>query len=99
MTTIMGLYLSSLVFLKREKPMSVIVLHGIFSIIGFGILLFYYYPAAQKSLFLFTGATVFGVILLYQHLTHKTFTKWFCFAHGILTIAGLVYLADLIWRQ
>lgn len=96
MTTILGLYLSTLVFIKREKPMSVIAIHGILSITGFGIL-FYYYPITQKSLLLFTAATAFGVSLLYQHLTNKKYTKWFCFAHGILTITGLIYLANIVW--
>lgn len=93
-TTIMGLYLSLLVFLKKEKPMPVIIIHGLLSVSAF-IILFYYYPDSFKSMMLFLLGNMFGVILLYQHLTNKKFTKWFCFGHGILAIAGLFTLTDL----
>jgi hypothetical protein len=90
-TTVMGLYLSACVFLHKKKPFIVILLHGIFSIIGFTILISDY-PASFMSVIMFLIATVFGVCLLYQHLTSKPFTKWFCFAHAILSIAGCVFL-------
>lgn len=93
-TTLMGLYLSSLVFKNREKPVSVIIIHGILSLMGFAILLFYY-PASLTSLALLGTATLFGLMLLYQHLTQKKYTKWYCLAHGILTIAGLLFVIEL----
>ena len=90
-TTVMGFYLSGCVFLQKKKPLIVILLHGIFSIIGFTILISDY-PASIMSVVVLLSATVFGVCLLYQHLTSRPFTKWFCFAHAVLSITGCVLL-------
>jgi drug/metabolite transporter superfamily protein YnfA len=98
LTGVMGMYLSSLVL--RSKPPSdvVIVVHGMFSLAGFGIL-FAYLPESLNTILLFALATVFGVILLYQYLTGKKYTAWLCYAHGIITIAGFVFLLLFALRQ
>jgi hypothetical protein len=90
-TTIMGLYLSACVFLKRTKPASVIIIHGILSITGFLILILRY-PETLFYVLLLLIATGFGLCLLYQEINNKPFTKWFCIAHGILSITGCVFL-------
>jgi len=97
-TSIMGMYLSSLVLRNKPASNEVIVVHGLFSIVGFGILLAYL-PASFISISLFAVATVFGVILLYQYLTDKKFTFWLCYAHGIVTIAGFIFLLLFVWQQ
>ena len=91
MTTILGLYLSSLVLRNKQTPKVVIVIHGILTFTGF-VLLIFYCPESLKSIILLSIATVCGLILLYQDLTGKKFTKWLCFAHGFLTVAGFVLL-------
>jgi len=91
LTTILGLYLSSLVIRFKQTPKVVIVVHGILSMAGF-ILLLFYCPGTVIITLFFMVATICGVILLYQDLTGAKFTKWLCYAHGIMTIAGLVLL-------
>ncbi len=93
-TTIIGLYLSSLVLRNKQTPKALILIHGLFTIAGF-TLLSYCYPASLKSILFFSVATLCGLVLCYQDLTGKTFAKWLCFAHGILTIAGFVFLLVL----
>lgn len=90
-TTIMGMYLSSCVFLKKDKPWAIIISHGILSITGFTILIIQY-PETVMSIVLLLLATGFGVCLLYQHLKGLPFTKWFCILHAILSIGGCVLL-------
>lgn len=94
-TTLMGMHLSSCVFLERNKPWWVIIFHGILSITAFTILITQY-PETIMSIFLFFLATGFGICLLYQHITGRPFTKWFCFAHAVLSIAGCVFLIRFV---
>jgi len=97
-TSIMGMYLSALILRNKPASNEVIVIHGLFSMAGFGIL-FAYLPASLMSISLFAVATLFGIILLYQYLTDKKFTFWLCYAHGITTIAGFIFLLLLVWQQ
>ena len=90
-TTIMGLYLSSLVLRNKKTVNLVIVIHGVCTITGF-ILLFTYYPESLKSIVSFSIATFFGLILLYQDIMGKKFSKWLCFVHAFFTIVGFVFL-------
>lgn len=98
LTTIMGLYLSSLVLRNKETPKLVIAIHGIFTITGF-VILFYYYPASLNSILFFLTATLCGLVLLYQDLADKKFSKWLCFAHGFLTLVGMIFLLMLSSKQ
>ena len=94
MTTIMGLYLSSLVLRNKQTPKAVIIIHGLFTITGF-IFLASFYPSSLKSILLFFIATMCGLILCYQDLTGRKFSKWLCYAHAILTIVGFIFLLGL----
>lgn len=98
MTTILGMYLSSLVLRNKETPKSVIVIHGLFTITGF-VLLSNYYPESLDSILILSIATLFGLILLYQDLTGKVFSKWLCFAHGFMTVVGFIFLLMLASQQ
>lgn len=91
LTTLMGMYLSSCVFLEKDRPNFVIILHGILSITGFTILITHY-PETILSISLFFLATGFGLCLLYQDFNGIPFTKWFCVAHAALSIAGCALL-------
>ena len=90
-TTILGLYLSSLVLRNKQTPKAVIIIHGMFTITGF-VLLFIYYPEAIISILFFSIATLCGLILLFQDITGKKFAKWLCSAHGLFTVAGFIFL-------
>ena len=91
LTTILGLYLSSLVLRNKQTPKVVIVVHGVLSISGFVFLIFYC-PASLIITLCFSIATVCGLVLLYQDLTGVKYSKWLCYAHGLMTIAGFVLL-------
>ncbi len=97
-TGLMGMYLSSLAM--REKPSSkpVILVHGFFTIGGFWIL-GAYIPESFNSILLFAAATLCGLVLLYQDLTTKNYTRWLFYAHGIITIVGFVFLLLLSLQQ
>jgi hypothetical protein len=97
-TSIIGMYLSSLVFRGIETSVSAIKIHSALSLVGF-IILFRYYPASFTCIFYFSAATVCGVILLYQDLTGQLFSRWLCYAHGIFSIAGMIYLLVLTSHQ
>lgn len=90
-TSILGIYLSSLVLRNKPSSQPVILIHGLCSISGFAILISYW-PASLCSILLFAVATICGLILLYEDITGKPFTRWLCYAHGIITIAGFVAL-------
>lgn len=98
MTTIMGLYLSSLVLRNKQTPKGVIIAHGLITITGF-ILLSSFYPPSLKSILFFSIATMCGLILCYQDLTGKKFSKWLCFAHAFMTITGFIFLIRLASGQ
>ena len=91
LTTILGLYLSSLVVRNKQTPKVVIVVHGVLTISGFVFLIFYC-PATLMITLCFSIATICGLVLLYQDLTGVKFSKWLCYAHGFMTIAGFVLL-------
>lgn len=93
LTAILGMYLSSRVLRGLSSVKPVIIIHAVFSIIGFCLLLLEY-PKTGKSLLWLTLATGCGVILLYQDMTRQKFTKWLCYAHAVFTIVGLVYLCQ-----
>lgn len=93
-TTIMGLYLSSCVFRNKQTSKVMIFIHGVITIIGF-VLLINYCPGSLTSILYLAIATLCGLILLYQDLTGMKFTKWLCYAHGILTLIGIVFLFQL----
>lgn len=94
LTTVLGMYLSSLAIRDKQTPKGVIIIHGLLSIAGFG-LLSSYWPSSSQSIWLFSVATMSGLVLLYQDLTGKKFTKWLCYVHAFLTIAGMVFLVKM----
>ena len=94
LTTVLGMYLSSLAIREKQTPKGVIIFHGLLSIAGFTILSFAW-PLSCKSILLFTVATMSGLVLLYQDITGKRFTKWLCYVHAVLTLAGMVFLIRL----
>jgi hypothetical protein len=91
LTTILGLYLSSLVLRNKQTPKVVIAVHGVLTLSGFVFLIFYC-PATLMITLCFSIATILGLVLLYQDLTGAKFSKWLCYAHGFMTIAGFVLL-------
>jgi len=93
-TGIMGIYLSRLVLRGNPSSKPVIIIHGFFTIIGFGIL-FSYLPESLNSMLVLAVATSCGLVLLYQDISGKKFTFWLCYAHGIITITGFVFLLSI----
>lgn len=93
-TGLMGIYLSWLVLHNKPSSKSVILFHGLFTIAGF-MLLAKSLPEALVSIIILSLATCCGLILLYQDITGKKHTRWLCYAHGILTIAGFICLVLL----
>jgi hypothetical protein len=93
-TGLMGIYLSSLVMRGKLSSKPVILFHGLFTIAGF-MLLSKCLPASLPSIIILSLATCCGLILLYQDITGKKHTRWLCYAHGILTIAGFILLIEL----
>jgi hypothetical protein len=96
-TTLLGMYLSTLAIRRKQTPKGMIIIHGLLSIAGF-MLLSAYWPDSVHSILLFAVGTLSGMVLLYEDLTGKKFTTLFCYVHAILTISGMIFLIGMLNR-
>lgn len=99
LTAIIGIVMLSFV-LQGKKPSRVLVFtHGPLAIAAV-ILLFVYssdhHPIPLESIVLFLIAATGGFILIAHDLMGKTIPKWLGIAHGLIAVAGSIFL--LVFR-
>lgn len=92
---IIGVYLLALVLQKKETPKLVAFIHG--GMVATALILLIYYtlrhpPGMPESVVLFTVAAVGGATLMARDLTGKSLPKWLAVGHGLIAVAGFVFL-------
>lgn len=101
LTAIIGMVMLSFV-LKDKKPSRALVFtHGPLAIAGL-ILLFVYstehHPIPFESIVLFVIAATGGIILVVHDLMGKSIPKWLGIAHGLIAVAGFIFLLAFQFR-
>lgn len=99
---LLGMYLLTLVLQNKETPKFVAFIHGLFVAVALVMLIVYTTkngPGPVESLVLFVMAALGGFILIYRDLTGKSIPKWLAVGHGLLAVAGFVFLLVYTFKQ
>lgn len=91
---IIGMYLLTLVLQKKETPKFVALIHGAFVVIALILLIIYnsQNPGLIEAIVLFVVAALGGLILITRDLTGKPLPKWLAIGHGLIAVAGFIFL-------
>ena len=91
---IIGMYLLALVLQKKETPKFVAFIHGAFVASALILLIIYNseHPGLMESIVLFVVAAVGGLTMIIRDLTGKSLPKWLAVGHGLIAVAGFIFL-------
>lgn len=92
---LLGMYLLAMVLQNKETPKSVALLHGVFVAAALVLLIVYtlnHPPGPVESVVLFVMAALGGFVLVTRDLTNKRLPKWLAIGHGLVAVAGFVFL-------
>ena len=92
---LIGMYLLSLVLQKKETPKFVAFIHGGFVAAALILLIFFALKQEVKpieSIVLFIMAALGGFVLIARDLTGKSLHRWLAVGHGLIAVAGFVFL-------
>ena len=92
---LIGMYLLALVLQKKETPKFVAFIHGAFVAVALIMLIIYSMnngPGLMESIVLFVMAALGGLILITRDLTGKPIPRWLAVGHGLIAIAGFIFL-------
>lgn len=92
---LIGMYLLALVLQKKETPKFVAFIHGAFVAAALVLLIYYstqHNPQPIESIVLFVVAALGGAVLIVRDLTGKPLPKWLAIAHGLIAVAGFIFL-------
>ncbi|MFL5752790.1 MAG: hypothetical protein ACJ76F_05240 [Bacteroidia bacterium] len=92
---IIGMYLLALVLQKKETPKFVAFIHGAFVATALILLVVYnnqHGPGLMESIVLFVVAALGGLVLIVRDLTGKPLPKWLAVGHGLIAVAGFIFL-------
>lgn len=91
---LIGMYLLALVLQKKETPKFVAFIHGAFVASALILLMVYNYkhPGMIENIVLFVIAAVGGLALIVRDLTGRSLPKWLAVAHGLIAVAGFIFL-------
>jgi branched-subunit amino acid transport protein AzlD len=91
---IIGMYLLAFILQKKETPKFVAFIHGIFVAAALVLLIVYNlkHPGLMESIVLFIVAALGGLVLIVRDLTGKPIPKWLAITHGLIAVAGFVFL-------
>lgn len=95
LAALLGLYLLSFVLQNKNTPKGVAFIHGPLAVTGLIILLlyaFFHTPKPIVSIILFILAAFGGLILIYRDLTGQSVPKWMAIGHGLIAMAGFLFL-------
>ena len=99
---LLGMYLLSLVLQKKETHKSIAMLHGIFVAVALVLLIAYACrqgPGLMEAIVLFIMAALGGIVLIFRDLTGRSLPRWLAVTHGLLAVAGFIFLLLYAFRQ
>jgi len=99
LSAVLGMILLSFVLRGKHTPKAIVFTHGPLAVIGLVLLIIYtigHKPAPIESLVLFIIAATGGIILVARDMMMKTIPKWLAIVHGLIAIAGFIWL--LVFR-
>lgn len=95
LAALLGMALLSYVLKDKETPKGAMIAHGLFAASGLVLLLMYVFrntPGPVESAVLFVIAALGGFVLVARDLTGKKIPKWLAVTHGLLAVAGFLFL-------
>ncbi len=95
LAALLGMFLLGFVLKGKETPKAVVFSHGPLAAIGLILLIVYTFshsPGPIESLVLFILAATGGVVMVYRDITGKKVPKWLAIVHGLLAVAGFIFL-------
>jgi hypothetical protein len=95
LAALLGLFLLTFVLKGKETPKAVVFTHGPLAVVGLVLLLIYAFkhtPGPIESIVLFVMAAAGGLIMVFKDLTGKVVPKWLAVVHGLIAVAGFVFL-------
>jgi hypothetical protein len=95
LAALLGMYLLTFVLQGKETPKGIVFTHGPMAVIGLVLLIIYAMkggPSPTESLVLFILAAVGGLYMLSRDLTGKPIPKFLAVGHGLLAVAGFIFL-------
>lgn len=95
LAALLGMLLLTFVLRGRETPKAVVFTHGPLAAAALVLLIVYSFkhsPDPIESIVLFTIAATGGFIMVIRDLTGRTIPKWLAVVHGLLAVAGFVFL-------
>ncbi len=95
LAAILGLLLLSYILRGKETPKGVAIGHGLLAATGLVLLIIYatsHTPRPMESVVLFVIAATGGFIVFTRDMANKSLPKWLPVAHGLIAVAGFVFL-------
>ena len=92
---LIGIYLLTLVLQNKETSKLIAFMHGALVASALVMLIIYtinHIPSPIESLVFFVMAALGGFVLIYRDLTGKPIPKWLAVTHGLLALAGFIFL-------
>ncbi len=87
--------LLSFVLKGEHPPKSLVFTHGPLALAGIILLIVYSTknnPIPLESIVLFIIAATGGIVLVAHHFMGKTIPKWLGIMHGLIAVAGFIFL-------
>jgi hypothetical protein len=101
LTTLLGVYLISLVLRNKQTPKGIWLIHSLFSFAGLILLFFSLSVNMQgpvESTIVFVLAAFTGSYLFYKDITKLHPPKWIAVLQGILSILGYILLLSFAFK-
>lgn len=95
LAAVLGMFLISFVLKDKETPKAVVFTHGPLAVVGLILLIIYSVkqsPGPVEAIVLFVIAAAGGLVMVWRDLTRRTVPKWLAVIHGLLAVAGFVFL-------
>lgn len=101
LTAIIGMIMLGFVLQDKKPSRALVFTHGPLAVAGLILLLVYsneHNPIPLESIILFIIAATGGIILVTKDLMGKTIPKWLGIAHGLIAVAGFIFLLVFQFR-
>jgi hypothetical protein len=95
LAAIIGLYLLTFVWQKKETPKTIAILHGALAASALILLIMHTVNTGAdliQAIVLFVIAALGGIVLFIRDITGKSLPKALAILHGLLAVSGFVFL-------